>query len=119
MPVANNGVPDCNQQPHGDYVHKSSGDASGHGWWTTNDRDCRNASLNVLVYLYQYHSDGEYYLEASNWEFKKPKNYGGGRVTTRANCDSSETTGWISQVYVQGNDGKDRTPNQNIACRVN
>jgi hypothetical protein len=109
----------CNQKPRGDYVHKSSGDASGHGWWTTNVASCSSVKLNVLVYLYQYYSDGKYYLEKTNSGERLPRNYGGGRVTTRANCDSSAVTGWISQIYVNGTDEKERTPNQNIACRVN
>ena len=42
----------CTFSMHGDNVHKSSGDASGHGWWENDD--CNATQAVVTVQLQQY-----------------------------------------------------------------
>jgi hypothetical protein len=115
----------CYPVAKGDYVHVSSGDASGHGWWEPGN--CTASDAYVTAQLQEYIS--------SRWENKgsapqvhvPPGGGSGKRATGRATCSSTTLTWWRSQITVvvtQGGVGGETgsafatTPDQEINCRV-
>jgi hypothetical protein len=110
---------------YGDYVHVSSGDASGHGRWDTSYA-CRYGYSEVSVGLYEYYSDGTWRQKASGKGTVRPYNYYKQQVTARRDCDNTRYTSWRSLVSGSTNfridgyyvGGWEWTPIRSIYCRV-
>lgn len=112
---------DCSPLPRGDYVHTSSGDVSGHGWWLQND--CSATTAVVDVQLQEYYSDGSWRNKGNpGTGTVRPGGGSSARVTGRVTCGSSTTTGWRSMISVSTNGefglGFAYTNSQDISCRV-
>lgn len=112
----------CHPVAVGDYVHVSSGDASGHGWWEPGT--CAGGTAYVCVQL-QEDLGGSWQWKGSGTCAYLPTPGGGSgkRVTTRVTCASTEKTSWRSNVSVnyEGEElGIDSiyTPAQSLACRT-
>ncbi|MFR9806433.1 hypothetical protein ACL02T_29715 [Pseudonocardia sp. RS010] len=89
----------CNFTTNGDYVHVSSGDASGHGWWVNGDCDTEYATVTVT--LQEYFADGTWH-DISEGEATVLSGGGRGkRATARATCeDTSFMASWRTVVDV-------------------
>lgn len=92
-------------QPHaqGDPPHKSSGDASAHGWWTRGT--CPNTRATVSIFLWELYSDGSWRLKASNSGSIYPGGGSGKRVTVRRTCENNLMAGWSTTVSVSIGNG--------------
>jgi hypothetical protein len=112
----------CSPIPVGDYVHESSGDASGHGWWLQNNCPYTQASVYVDIWEY-WISDSTWHDMGSGYGFVYPGGGSGNRATARAHCNTSEYRNWKSEVFVQdtatggGSGGPIWTNPQSIPCR--
>lgn len=116
----------CVFETKGDNVHKSGGDASGHGWWISYG-GCGNSAV-VTVQLQEYYCGGTVcWWQNFGTKGKATVASGGGagnRATGRATCATSTLTGWRSEVDVDIvgiSDPSDKlhTNPQNITCRIN
>lgn len=105
-----------------DNPHPSSGDVSGHGWWTKGT--CTADTAHVYNCLYEYYTDGSFRQKACSETVQVGPGGGRGkRSTARATCSSTLTTTWRNHVDVDV-DGQIDTGEQpynaaTIACRVN
>jgi hypothetical protein len=109
----------CTPYVDGDYVHVSSGDASGHGWWYQGT--CPNQKTVVTIGLQEYFSNGQWYDEGT---LGTANVYPGGgsanRAVARVPCSGGVVpAGWRSYVIVTiGTGASAYTTAQNIACRT-
>jgi len=110
----------CTFWMHGDNVHKSSGDASGHGWWVNDD--CNATQAIVTVQLQQYINGS--WVDAGSPGSKTVYSGGGSanRAVGRASCNTSTWTAWRSEIDVDligipDTPGKYYTPTRNLYCR--
>ena len=78
----------CTFSMQGDYVHKSFGEASGHGWWVNGDCDATQAI--VTVQLQQYINGS--WVDAGSPGSKTVYSGGGSanRAVARARCNTSD-----------------------------
>lgn len=122
--AASNTSPDdstpCTPVAQGDYVHVSSGDASGHGWWQPGT--CTAGTDVVGVTLEEYLGDA-WEQEAWATGTVKPGGGSGNRVTARKTCSSATMTYWRSVVVVsvggeESGQAQTTTDQQDIACRA-
>ena len=105
-----------------DNPHYSSGDVSGHGWWTKGS--CTSATAHVVNCLYEWYTDNSWRQKAcSENEKLKPYTGSGQRTVARARCNP--TSGLISwrnhvNVDVDGQVDSSEVPyNQaNVVCVV-
>jgi len=113
----------CNSfETHGDNVHLSGGDASGHGWWV--NRGCPTNTAVVTIRLQAYYTDGVWRYVGSLG--RKTVYSGGGsanRATARVACLGGGYYGFRSVVDVDLvglNDSANvgYTPNVNLSCRI-
>lgn len=111
----------CYFTTRGDYVHRTGGDASGHGWWE--NINCPVLQADVRIWLQQYYSDGSWRTRGSTG-YKRVYSGGGSanRANARAGCDSSAVTSWRSVVDVDLvglSDSSEKliTNTRNISCR--
>lgn len=120
VPVNPDAAAGCTPFAQGDNVHPSSGDASGHGWWTIGDGGCPNEKAKVTVGLQEYFSDKTWHNEGSvGTASVYPGGGSANRAVARATCASTVPAGWRSYVIVAiGNGASGYTPAQNIACRT-
>ncbi len=111
----------CTFYTRGDYVHVSSNQASGHGWWV--NVNCRATWAVVTVQLQQYYSDGRWRNIGTPGRATVRSGGGAGkRATGRVSCSSRSLTGWRSVVDVDvvgvlDDPRKLVTPARNIYCR--
>lgn len=110
----------CTFSMHGDYVHKSFGDASGHGWWVNGD--CEATQAIVTVQLQQYINGS--WVDAGSPGSKIVYSGGGSanRAVARASCNTSTWTWWRSEIDVDligipDTPGKYYTSPQDLTCR--
>ncbi len=110
----------CTFWMRGDNVHKSSGDASGHGWWE--NVDCNATQAVVTVQLQQYINGS--WVDAGSPGSKTVYSGGGSanRAVGRASCNTSDWTAWRSEIGVDligilDTPGKYYTPTRNLYCR--
>jgi hypothetical protein len=115
----------CSFDTLGDYVHKSSGQASGHGWWKAYS-GC-NPTARVKVQLQELFSNGVYYVWYNRGtvgnEVVTSGGGAGNRSTGKATCNTSDYVGWRSVVDVDIIGQSDPgdwlyTPASNIYCKV-
>jgi hypothetical protein len=117
----------CNPDTGADDPHTSTSGGwavSAHGWW--NKGSCSSSTAHVTARLYEWYTNGE----SGGWVFKaqsgptskRPKNDGGGRVTVRKDCESSDRTDWLNVVDVDVDGQVDNSElgegQEAVACRV-
>jgi hypothetical protein len=88
----------CHFSMHGDNVHYSGSDVSGHGWWENDD--C-NATQAVVTVQLQQCINGSW-VDAGSPGSKTVYSGGGSanRAVGRARCNSSTWTAWRSEIDV-------------------
>src|SRR5262245_3379679 len=111
----------CHPVAVGDYVHTSSGDASGHGWWTRGT--CSGVSTGYVTVRLQEYLSGAWHDKGTVADGWLPPGQGGPRVTARKTCTSTTTTKWRSLVTVnvsgtQYGTDQSYTAGRSIACRA-
>lgn len=104
-----------------DNPHYSSGDVSGHGWWTKGT--CTASTAHVYNCIYEYYTDNSWQQKDCSSPLKLTPGGGrGNRTTARANCDTTTSTSWRNHVDVDVDgqiDTGEKPMNQAIvACRV-
>ncbi|MCR4513402.1 hypothetical protein [Aeromicrobium sp. 50.2.37] len=105
-----------------DNPHHSSGDVSGHGWWSRGT--CNNDKARVKNCLYEWYTDRTWRLKkCSKTETLKPGSGGSAnRTHARIACDSRTQTSWRNHVDVDVNgeiDDSSSPYNQaEVSCRV-
>jgi len=105
----------CTPTANGDYVHVSSGDASGHGWWLQGN--CPYTKSSVTVQLNEWYSDNSWHNKNSATGSVYPGGGAGNRVTARQTCVGTTLAGWRSVVTVWIGWGNTvYTTGQNIYC---
>ena len=113
----------CNNfETHGDRVHPSGGDVSGHGWWV--NISCPASQAVVTIRLQAFYTDGVWRYVGSTG--RKTVYSGGGSANwanARARCTSFAYNGYRSLVDVDlvgVNDAADVgiTPEVNLPCRL-
>lgn len=117
----------CSYYTDGDDVHKSSGAASGHGWWVKNAGTCTVANVWTQLQELFCTTDLSFCWWADRGSRTTVTVYPGGgsgnRAKSRATCANSQYTGWRSKTDVDilgMGDPSDKyyTSPQNIYCRV-
>lgn len=114
----------CTPYVDGDYVHVTSGDASGHGWWYLGN--CANQKTTVSMGIQEYWcvlTNGvctSYFwrTEATGSAYVYPGGGSGNRANARSTCQNTRTAAWRSYVIVSlGNGASAYTAAQNLACQ--
>ena len=109
----------------GDYVHVSTGQASGHGWWDYVSGTMPPNGVTVTVTLQVYMTlpvcPGYYSVSTAKGVVYRSGGGSGNRVTARATCASTTRKMWRSVVTVVVNTvpsstGSVTTTPQTIAC---
>jgi hypothetical protein len=111
----------CKPIANGDYVHVSSGQASGHGWWTQGT--CTDPYATVAISLQElWTSDGTWHGGyGPNSSTERPGSGSATRVTAKQTCKDTSKRYWRSVVSVVLEDGSSdttTTDKQYIACRA-
>lgn len=102
-----------------DNPHYSSGDVSGHGWWTKGS--CTSATAHVQNCLYEYFTDNTWRQKACSAKEKlKPYTGSGQRTVARARCNpTAGLVSWRNHVDVDVDGQIDTGENPMNQAQVN
>lgn len=119
VPATATAMPQCSPIARGDYVHESSGYASGHGWWDKGN--CSDPYGEVSIVLWElWTSDNAWHNMGENTGTVRPGGGSSARVTAKAKCHTGDYRWWHSEVTVVLEDGSSNTTNtdkQYIPCK--
>ncbi len=106
-----------------DNPHYTAPDVSAHGKWDKGS--CSNDTAHVTVGLYEYYTDGYFYLKVKGPSTQlKPRKVSNNRANARTRCDStSRDITWLNMVDVdvdgEIDSGEKGTNKNNVYCVVN
>jgi hypothetical protein len=109
-------------ETHGDNVHYSGSEVSGHGWWI--NRGCPTSTAVVTVRLEAFYSDGIWRTVNTAQSAVLSGGGAGRRTTARAQCRSAgglfsfRTIVDVDLVGVNDPSGVGITPVQNLLCTL-